>query len=207
MATTALDKAISGEKVTDKAAKGALSDAVDKIKNLGGRITKAREVSENMADAMIHTGEMQGTVFVASFAEGYFGEEKMDVGPVDLRVGGGLVLGGYGLYKTMTGKGGSHALALGNGLLATGVGRVGRSAGKALSEKNNKDKPGTPPAAAAPPPANAGNPAAPPAIEANGDFGALVRDILLSPNGDEAGGRERAVARHKPSRFIRATAT
>jgi len=204
MATTALDKAISGEKVSDKQAKGALADAVGKIKNLGGRITKAREVSENMADAVIHTAETQGTVFVASFAEGYWGEEKMDLGPVDMRVGGGLLVGGYGLYKTMTGKGGSHALALGNGLLATGVGRVGRNAGKALSEKNHKDKPATPPAAAASPqPANAGGQGAPPAIEANGDFGALVRDILLSPNGEEAGG---VPARARPSRFIRASA-
>ncbi len=202
MATTALDKAISGEKVSDKQAKGALADAVGKIKNLGGRITKAREVSEAMADAVIHTAETQGTVFVASFAEGYWGEDKMDLGPVDMRVGGGLIVGGYGLYKTMTGKGGSHALALGNGLLATGVGRVGRNAGKALAEKNNKPAP--PPAAAATPqPANQGSQAAPPAIEANGDFGALVRDILLSPNGEEAGA---VPARARPSRFLRATA-
>ena len=47
----------------------------------------------------------------------------------------GLIVGGYGVYQAMNGKGGSHALAIGHGLLATGIGRIGRHAGKALAEK------------------------------------------------------------------------
>ena len=131
---SALEKAMSGEKVSEGQVKGALSEAVDKLKNLGGRISKAKEVSENLAEAVIATAETQGTVFAASFVEGYYGEEKMDIGPVDMRLAGGIVTGGYGLYQTMTGKGGAHALAVGNGLMATGIGRVGRNAGKALAE-------------------------------------------------------------------------
>jgi len=201
--TTALSKAMQGEKVPEKQQRGALAEAVGKLKNLGGRISKAKEKSEAVADAVIATAEMQGAAFGASFAEGYFGEEKMDVGPVDMRVGGGLLVGGYGLYKTMTGSGGSHALALGNGLLATGLGRVGRNAGKALAEKKDKkaqDPAATQQAAAQPPP-----PAQLPA--AQGDFGDLVRDIFLTPNasGAEAAGRG-APERHRPSRFIRADA-
>ena len=201
--TTALSKAMQGEKVPDKQQRGALAEAVGKLKNLGGRISKAKEKSEAVAEAVIATAEMQGAVFGASFAEGYFGEEKMDVGPVDMRVGGGLLVGGYGLYKTMTGSGGSHALALGNGLLATGLGRVGRNAGKALAEKKDKkaqDPAATQQAAAQPPP-----PAQLPA--AQGDFGDLVRDIFLTPNasGAETAGRG-APERHRPSRFIRADA-
>ncbi|MEQ1571366.1 MAG: hypothetical protein ABMA64_37405, partial [Myxococcota bacterium] len=98
MPPTALSKALQGEKLPDKQQKGALAEAVDKIKNLGGRISRAREVSETVAEAVLHTAETQGTVFAASFAEGYFGEDRMDVGPVDLRLAGGLVVGGYGLY-------------------------------------------------------------------------------------------------------------
>ena len=69
-----------------------LNEALDKVKNLGGRLSKMKEVGESVAEAVIATAETQGTVFAASFAEGYFGEEKMDVGPVDMRLGGGLVV-------------------------------------------------------------------------------------------------------------------
>jgi hypothetical protein len=157
-ANTALGKVMNGEKISDGQAKGALEVAVGELKSFGGKISKAREMSETIADAVIATAET-GTVFAASFAEGYFGEEKMGLGPVDMRLGGGLILGGYGLYKSMSGQGGAHALALGNDLLATGIGRIGRHAGKALADKKAG---GTPPAqtpdaapAAAPAPAPA----------------------------------------------------
>ncbi|MFN7132582.1 MAG: hypothetical protein ACK4N5_10915, partial [Myxococcales bacterium] len=130
--STALQKAVAGEKVPDSKKTGVLNEALDKVKSLGGRLSRAKELSETLAEAVIATAETQGTVFAASFAEGYLGEEKMDIGPVDLRLGGGLLVGGYGLYQSMSGKGGSHALAIGNGLLATGIGRIGRHAGKAL---------------------------------------------------------------------------
>jgi hypothetical protein len=209
MPPTALSKALQGEKLPDKQQKGALAEAVDKIKNLGGRISRAKEVSETVAEAVLHTAETQGTVFAASFAEGYFGEDRMDVGPVDLRLAGGLVVGGYGLYSTMNGKGGSHALALGNGLLATGISRIGRNAGRALADKKKTADPAQAPATAAvapaaPPPVTLPAPAIP---QADGDFGDLVRDIFLTPDasGDpETAGRRKD--RHRPSRFIRADA-
>lgn len=198
--TTALSKAMNGEKVAEGQQKGALAEAVGKLKNLGGRISKAREQSEAVADAVIATAEIQGTVFGATFAEGYFGEEKMDIGPVDMRVGGGLVLGGYGLYQTLTGKGGSHALAIGNGLMAAGLSRVGRSAGKALAEKKAQ------PAAAQANPAQTPPNAAPAQLPAaQGDFGDLVRDIFLTPKAEDEA--LAGVERHRPSRFIRAATT
>lgn len=211
MPPTALSKALQGEKVPDKAQKGALAEAVDKIKNLGGRISRAKEMSETVADAVIHTAETQGTVFAASFAEGYLGEDKMDVGPVDLRLAGGILLGGYGLYSSMSGKGGEHALALGNGLLATGIARVGRNAGRALADKNRKPGDATQsPAPTAQAPTTTATPAStPPAIPlADGDFGDLVRDIFYTEKtaGDDPDGRKKEPARHRPSRFIRAEA-
>ena len=200
---SALEKAMSGEKVSEGQVKGALSEAVDKLKNLGGRISKAKEVSENLAEAVIATAETQGTVFAASFVEGYYGEEKMDIGPVDMRLAGGIVTGGYGLYQTMTGKGGAHALAVGNGLMATGIGRVGRNAGKALAEKSEADK--KKPEAEKKPEAVAEKKPEPAAIPASeGDFGELIRDVFLSPSAE--GGGKRKPDRHRPSRFVRAEA-
>ena len=188
---TALSKAMNGEKVSDGQAKGALAEAVGKLKNFGGRISRTAKLSEAIADAVIATAETQGTVFAASFAEGYFGEEKMDLGPIDMRLGAGLALGGYGLYKSMTGKGSTHALALGNGLMATGIGRIGRHAGKALAEKKNA--PAAPPAAAAAPaavPATAG--VARPQLAAD-DIGEIARMVRMTPGteGESIEGRRR----------------
>ena len=143
-ANTALQTAMQGGKVSDKAAHSALGQAVDRIANLTKRANQSKETMMETGTLVLHVAETQGSLFLSSMAEGYWGEDKMDVGPVDMRLGGGFLLGGYGLYQAMSGKGGSHALALGNGLLATGIGRIGRNAGRALVEKN-----ATPPAPAA----------------------------------------------------------
>ena len=192
---TALSKAMNGEKVSDGQAKGALAEAVGKLKNFGGRISRTAKLSEAIADAVIATAETQGTVFAASFAEGYFGEEKMDLGPIDMRLGAGLALGGYGLYKSMTGKGSTHALALGNGLMATGIGRIGRHAGRALAEKKNA--PAAPPAAAAAAaPAAAG--VARPQLAAD-DIGEIARMVRMTPGteGESIEGRRRQRQRQR----------
>ena len=124
---TALAKAMNGNgnDLSEKQAKGALAQAVEKLTKGEGKLSKLKENVGNLGDALIYAGETQGTVFVASFAEGYLGEEKMDVGPVDLRLAGGIASAGYGIYNVMTGKGGEHALAVGNGLISTALGRVG----------------------------------------------------------------------------------
>ena len=185
-----LQAAIEGKKIPDSKKNGVLAEALGKVKSMGGRFSKMKEVAEELGDAVIATAETQGVVFAASFAEGYLGEEKMDVGPVDVRTAGGLLLGGYGLYKTMSGKGGAHALALGNGLLATGIGRMGRHAGKALAEK--KAAPATPPAAAAPAPAAAPATAGVPPLAAD-DIGEIARMVRMTPGteGESIEGRRR----------------
>ncbi len=186
--STALSSAVQGNKIPDSKKNGVLNEALDKVKSLGGRFSKMKLLSEELADAVIASAETQGVVFAASFAEGYLGEEKMDVGPVDVRTAGGLLLGGYGLYKTMSGKGGAHALALGNGLLATGIGRIGRHAGKALADKKNTPAaPAAPDAAAAPAPAPAQ-----PAIKGD-DIGEIARMVRMTPGteGERIEGRRR----------------
>ena len=194
MSQNALAKVMNGEKIPDSQAKGALAAAATKLKSMGGRFGRMKELGEQVAEAVIATAETQGTVFAASFAEGYFGEEKMDLGPVDMRLGGGLVLGGYGVYQAMNGKGGSHALAIGNGLLATGIGRIGRHAGKALAEK--KAAPATPPPAQTPAPAAAPAPVAagvPTHAIAADDIGEIARMVRMTPGteGESVEGRRR----------------
>ena len=200
-ANTALSKAMNGEKVPDGQIKGALMEAAGKLKSLGGKFTRAREMSETIADAVIATAETQGTVFAASFAEGMYGEEKMDLGPVDMRLGGGLVLAGYGLYKSMSGKGGTHALALGNGLLCTGIARIGRNAGRALAEKKataQATQTPAPAAAAAPVPA-------PPQLKGD-DIGEIARMVRMTPGteGERVEGRRRDRDGDRSDRFVRA---
>ena len=211
---TALEKAMGGAPLSEKQAQSALAQAVEKLGKEGGKLSKLKENMGNLGEALIHTGETQGTVFIASFAEGYLGEEKMDIGPVDLRLAGGIASAGYGIYNVMAGKGGEHALAVGNGLISTALGRVGRNAGKALAEKRAKDKgdkkadeggkaapqESKPAENKALPDGGAGEP------RQEGDFGDLVRDIFLTPDGESTEGRRGGrPERAKPSRFIRAT--
>lgn len=191
-----LQAAIEGKKIPDSKKNSVLAEALGKVKSMGGRFSKMKEVAEELGDAVIATAETQGVVFAASFAEGYLGEEKMDIGPVDVRAAGGLLLGGYGLYKTMSGKGGAHALALGNGLLATGIGRIGRHAGRALAEK--KAAPPTPPAVPAAAPSPVATPA--PAQLKGDDIGEIARMVRMVPGteGDDLAGRRRMRHHRRP---------
>lgn len=141
----AQDALASGKQMSQTTAKSALEEAMSKLESAGKRASKAKEQVVAGAEALMHTGEIQGTVFLASMAEGYFGEDKMRVGSVDMRAIGGVAVAGWGIYEAMTGKGGTHQLAVGNGLLATAIGSYGRLAGAKLKEKK-----GDAPAAAAP---------------------------------------------------------
>ena len=193
-----LQKAIQGGKVPESKKSGVLAEALDKVKSVKNQLYRATEMSETLADAVMASAETQATVFTASFAEGYLGEEKMDIGPVDLRLGGGLLVGGYGLYQSMSGKGGSHALAIGNGLLAVGIGRIGRHAGKALAEKKSGT---TEPPAQTPAPA-----AAPPPAQIKGDdIGEIARMVRMTPGteGEDVAGRRRHREGGRSERFIR----
>ena len=134
---TALSKAIKGDKVTDKQAQGALSQAVGKIANLSKRAQQSKEAMAETGSMVVHTAETQGSLFLASMAEGYFGQDKLKIGSVDLRAPVGLLAQGYGLYEAMSGKAaaGGHALALGNGVMGSWLASVAVSAGKTLAEK------------------------------------------------------------------------
>ncbi len=145
MAGTALQTAMKkgADKVPDRQAKGALGQAVDKIASLTRRADKTKAAVAETGAKVVHTAETQGTLFLASMAEGYFGSEKLKVGGVDVRGPVAIVAQGYGLYESMSGKGGGHSLAIGNGLMGSWLASVAVKAGQKL--KDGKDSPPTPP--------------------------------------------------------------
>lgn len=210
--SNALAKAMQGQKVGDSQTKGALSQAVDKLKNLQSRMAGAKDKAGAVGSALLHTAEMQSALFAGSFAEGYLGEDKMKLGPVDWRAGVGALGGAVGVYQVFTGSAaGAHVLAASNGLLGSAVASFGRRAGQLMKDKKDGKAPEAAPAPAMQPGTpNAG--AEPRALPGGADLAGQVRDIFLTPESaadehladDESGGRRRS--RAKPSRFIRVRA-
>lgn len=143
---TALAAAMKGEKVSDRQAKSALGQAVTRITSLTRRANASKEAMTQTGSMVVHTAEMQGSLFLASMAEGYFGDEKLKIGAVDVRAPLAIAAQGFGLYDTMKGgkNGGAHVLALGNGLLGSWLASIGRKAGQTLASK--KGAAGTTPA-------------------------------------------------------------
>jgi hypothetical protein len=197
---SALQKAIKdgAEKVPDRQAKGALAQAVNKITSLTKKADKSKAMVVETGAAVLYTAETQGTLFLASLAEGYFGGDKLKMGGLDLRAPTALLAQGYGLYETMAGKGGGNSLAIGNGLMGSWLASVAVKAGQKLKDK--KDSPpsapqptgmqgeqmeGVAPAPAplpAPLPAPAPAPALPqPPPEVAADLAGPVREVVLTP--------------------------
>ena len=202
---TPLQIAMEGGEVNEKQAKSALGDAVGKIASLTKKNNITKEQIEETGEQVVNTGLTQGSLFLASLAEGYFGPEKMKVGGVDMRAGLGVAASGYGLYQTITGEdGGAGYLAAGNGVFGSWLASVGRDAGQARAEKREKAK-----AEGAAPSSPAADPAAQvqPAPAATPSTGGLlaeparalpqpdpvvrgpIREVLLTPRGESTQGQ------------------
>ena len=137
MAGSALQTAMKkgADKVPDRQTKGALGQAVDRISSLTRRADKTKAAVAQTGAKVVHTAETQGTLFLASMAEGYFGSDKLKIGGVDLRGPIAVAAQGYGLYESMSGKGGGHSLAIGNGLMGSWLASVAVKAGQKLKDK------------------------------------------------------------------------
>ncbi|HMV70174.1 MAG TPA: hypothetical protein PKA64_25255 [Myxococcota bacterium] len=217
-ASTALQTAMQGGKVSDKAAQGALGSAVSRIANLTKKANTSKEAMMETGTLVLHTAETQGSLFLSSMAEGYLGEEKLKLGSVDLRAPVGLLAQGYGLYQTMTGQkgAGAHVLALGNGVMGSWLANVARNAGRTLAEKRAANQ------APAQPQVQL-TPAAQPMVVMQGALpgptmllpepgvAGPVREVLLTPEPVAAGGEDDFGRRHRrgdrrpgPGRFVRA---
>lgn len=136
-------------KLSDKQAKGALSEAIGKLTSVTKRAETSKEAVVNTGTRLLHTAETLGSLFLSSMAEGFAGPEKLKLGGVDLRAPAGMVAQGYGLYQILSGdSGGEHALAIGNGVTGSWMASVGVDAGKALRERRtNASNPAVNPAA------------------------------------------------------------
>jgi hypothetical protein len=200
MASSALQTAMTkgADKVPDRQTKSALGQAVNKIASLTKRADKSKVAVMQTGAAVVHTAETQGTLFLASMAEGFFGPDKIKVGGVDLRAPIAIGAQGYGLYETMAGKGGGHSLAIGNGLMGSWLASVAVKAGQKLREK--KDTPAAPTgmqgelAGVSP----TGVLPAPPEVAA--DLAGPVREVVLTP---EPAPRSTRTSRRN-GRFVRA---
>jgi len=180
-----------GGKVSERQAQSALGEAVGRIASLTKKAQVSKEAMIETGTVVLHTAETQGSLFLASLAEGYVGEDKLKVGPVDLRAPLALVAQGYGLYQTISGSGGAgaHVLAVGNGLMGSWLANMARNAGRSLAEKRSGAAPAAPPA---PSPAVMvqGAPAAPGLLPPPGMAGPM-REVLLTPEPVATEGRHR----------------
>lgn len=140
--STELGKAMRGEKIEGRQAQNALGQAVNRLTNMTKRTDKTKEAIATTGSMVVHTAETQGTLFLASMAEGYLGSDKLKVGGLDLRAPVAVLAQGFGLYEAMSGKkGGGHSLALGNGLMGSWLASVAVSAGQTLRDKRGGAQP------------------------------------------------------------------
>ncbi len=209
MANSALQTALTkgADKVPDRQAKGALGQAVNKIASLTKKADKSKLAVMATGAAVVHTTETQGTLFLASMAEGFFGSDKLKIGGVDVRAPIAIGAQGHGLYETMAGKGGGHSLAIGNGMMGSWLASVAVKAGKKLREKKDTSPSAPQPtgmqgeqlAGVTPTPAPA--PALPqPPPEVAADLAGPVREVVLTP---EPAPRSTRTPR-RDGRFVRA---
>jgi hypothetical protein len=134
--SSALQKALAGEAVSDTAAPKALKEAAERLNSLKERVSEMKGNASATAKAAIHFGEATVTAGVAGFAEGYRGgRDRMKIGPVPVRAAGAILIGGWGLGSILNGGDGGHQLAVATGLAASESHSLGQSAGQALREK------------------------------------------------------------------------
>lgn len=151
MNNNALQKAVGqdGKIKTDNpnVLKHALQAATDLVDKGAKKVERMQERADHALSLGIMAGEVQGTAFVASMAEGYLGEEKIKLWGVDARAGLALGLQGWGLYEAFTGKGdhaGAHQIGVGAGMGASYLASVGSKLGSELRATVDKRKGGAP---------------------------------------------------------------
>ena len=135
--STALSKALDGKPVSDSAAPRALAEAAEKINKMKETLSVAKENAGQTVDAAIHLGEGVIVLGLSGAAEGYWGEEKMKLGPVPIRGALGVLSAGWGIANTVMGKPGGHQLAVGTALIGAEAYAMGRAGGVALREKRS----------------------------------------------------------------------
>ena len=190
---SALQKAMNSgdlKGMSENQLRSALGQAMGKISSTQKVAKTMKENAGTAASHLLHTAETQGTLFLASMAEGHqiAKGKSLKLGPVDARIVTGLPLLAWGMTECLRGKGGAHQLAIGNGLIGSAVASLGLQAGQALAEKRGAE----------PVAANTTN-TAPAQVEQDGLTLQLtpetpvqgVREVLLHPAPDATSGHRR----------------
>lgn len=111
------------------------------------RLTKALNQLTQQAEAnsakvtqvekfVVSSAENLGSNFLASVAEGFYGPDRMKVGPLDIRAGAGLLISFVGVKQSLDGvASASHYLNVGGGILASFAASAGRNTGAALKNR------------------------------------------------------------------------
>ena len=138
--TTALREIVDGEKsvkdIPEAKKNGMFNQAIDGLRRIGVKAEKLELKVESVTSSVVVATEIQAANAAANFAEGYLGRDRLQIGPVDGRTVVGTALSLKGIYDIARGKAsGTHWLAVGNGLMAAGVGSSSREAGVALKER------------------------------------------------------------------------
>ena len=133
--TTALQRALSGQTVSEGGLKKALLQASTKIENANKKAAKVKGQAKAMGGACVTTVEIQGATALSSLGAGYFSGNQKATRITRGVIGTGALL--YGISEAGDG-GGDHALAIGNGVLASVTAEMAYQAGYELKQAREK---------------------------------------------------------------------
>lgn len=181
---TALQRALSGEKVSGAAAQAGLRNAATTIERMKSGMARAREQAGAYGHIVVNELEASGAALAAGTLAGRYGDEKYQVGGYDGRAIVGLVglfAGAYGRANRR--RWGSHAYAVGQGVAHATIADVGRRWGERMAAKaaETPAAPVTTPTTSTDgkPPATPAPGTAPAAVEAAQGYGAADLDKYL----------------------------
>lgn len=189
-----LQKAKAGEKLSEKQTANALDQALDRLGSMQKAGAKMRDMVQRGGTALINSLESHGTTFLLAGLDGYTNDKWTKIGGVPMKLLGGLVLEGLGVYQTMTGGDGSHMIAFGRGAAAVDFVRLGREAGAKLAQ------PAAQGAAPQQPPATQGTPQAKP--DEKGEGAGMRRVTWTPPMHQTPGPDRRELAPRRPARWV-----
>lgn len=153
-------------------------EALGKLTRLEGVNERMKERAEDAMEEGVSGLITIGTAAAASYAEGYYGQDKMKVAGADGRVWVGLGTSVVGLGRTLAGKkDGKYLVAAGTGSLVSKVCSSATAAGQEMRSKNAAKQ------------AGGGVPAGDP----------LTQQVQETPKPSGAAGRERREIRPGPN--------
>lgn len=136
MGETALQKAAEGKPLSDKAAKTALGEAIDKMASMKKKVGEAKETMDVAGRVVLNSAINASTLFGSSFASGALGEKWMKPGNVvDVRPVAAAAASAFSLYSLVTGGNyGDVSMSIANGVGGSWLAEVAQGAGKASAD-------------------------------------------------------------------------